>query len=178
MKKMPSVSNRYEWSRKKIFTLGVALWLGFGGSRERISKNVVMQQKMTTKPLILAAQPNPTLGKSLCKANGKMMPPSEPPAAAMPVASPRLSRKKWPTAESEGVRMSDAPMPPSTPKQRTKCQYCVQDPKRSMLIAMRTLPMAMSTLGPRASKMGPTWIPPKKPRKMKTLKIQPILPSS
>ena len=46
---------------------------------------------------------------------GKAMPPTDPPAAAMPVALPRFSRKKCPTAEMAGVKMSDVPSPPRTP---------------------------------------------------------------
>lgn len=75
------------------------------------------------KPRIRVAHANPTLGKSDCSIRGKMMPPREPPAAARPVALPRLRRKKWPMALMEGVKIREVPVPPTMPITSMKCQY-------------------------------------------------------
>jgi hypothetical protein len=56
---------------------------------------------------------------------GKMMPPMAPPVAARPVAVPRRTRKKWPTEEMAGVKMSEVPEPARMPMVRMKCQYSV-----------------------------------------------------
>lgn len=74
------------------------------------------------KPRILVAHAQPTLGKSDWSINGKITPPSEPPAAAMPVALALLTRKKCPMLETAGVKIILVPMPPSTPKTIMKCQ--------------------------------------------------------
>jgi hypothetical protein len=54
--------------------------------------------------------------------SGKTMPPAAPPVAAMPVARARRARKKWPTEETAGVKMSEVPVPARMPMVRMKCQ--------------------------------------------------------
>ena len=44
-------------------------------------------------------------------------------------------------------------------------------PRRNMLAHIHMLPAMMRRRGPRASNMGPIWIPQKKERKMYMLKI-------
>jgi hypothetical protein len=51
-------------------------------------------KKTRMNPRILVAHAKPTIDKSFCSMRGKMMPPREPLVIAMPVALPRLLRKK------------------------------------------------------------------------------------
>ncbi len=74
-------------------------------------------------PMTLVAQANPILGIKDCKMRGKRMPPNAAPPAAIPVALPRPTRKKWNTAAIEGVKTRAVPRPPRTPKTMMKCQY-------------------------------------------------------
>ncbi len=110
-------------------------------------------------------QAKPISGKRACRVKGKMTPPMLPPAAARPVAWPRLRRKKCPIAEMEGVNTNEVPRPPRMPKTMRKCQYFWQMPRRSWEAIRRTDPAKMRWRGPQASKMGPIWIPAKKERK-------------
>ena len=61
-------------------------------------------------------QANPILGIRDCISSGKMIPPTEPPAAAIPVALPRPLRKKWPMADTAGVKMRENAIPAITPQ--------------------------------------------------------------
>jgi hypothetical protein len=70
-------------------------------------------------------QAQPIRGRSDCSIRGKTMPPVAPPVAAIPVASARRARKKWPTEETAGVKMSDVPAPASRLIVRMKCQYSI-----------------------------------------------------
>ena len=135
-------------------------------------RHMTMQQKTSMNPMVRDAQANPTDGNSCCKASGKITPPKEPPAAAMPVAFPRFSRKKWLIAANAGVKMSDVPKPPSTPKTRKKCQYFVQLPSKKFDAHKRTLPARTSHFGPCASKTGPICKPQKNDRNTYMEKIQ------
>jgi len=123
---VPAVNQANAGSRK-IRKSGITDCPGLGGNRDRVSRTAMVQQNMKTNPMIRVAQANPTRGKSCCNIRGKIIPPREPPAAAMPVAFPRFSRKKWPTAEIQGVKRRDVPTPPRRLKTRMKCQYSVQD---------------------------------------------------
>ena len=70
-------------------------------------------------------QAQPILGKRDCRVKGNMTPPTAPPVAARPVAVPRRLSNQWATAESEGVKRREEPMPPRTEKERIKCQYSI-----------------------------------------------------
>lgn len=147
-------------------------WPGLGGKRERIKRHAATQQKISIKPMIRVAQAKPTDGKSRCNARGNMTPPSDPPAAAMPVALPRFSWKKWLTAAKAGVKIRDVPKPPSTPNTRKNCQYFVQIPKRRLDVQIKMLPASTSRRGPWASKIGPICSPQKKDKKTYIENIQ------
>lgn len=75
------------------------------------------------KPRIRSDHPQPTLGKSCCSISGKITPPREPPAAAMPVALARRALNQCPRAETAGVKMREVPTPPRIPNVSIKCQY-------------------------------------------------------
>jgi hypothetical protein len=145
--KIPTVSNKYDLSRK-IRKSGKTDCPAFGGRRDLMNTQRTMQQKTLTKPMMRVAHAKPTEGKSFCSANGKITPPSEPPAAAMPVALPRFARKKWLAAANAGVKMRDVPKPPSTPKTRKKCQYFVHRPSMNDEAHSRMLPAITKSLGP------------------------------
>lgn len=134
-------------------------------------KQAPTQQKSVMKPMIRVAHGKPTFGSSFSKANGNITPPSDPPAAAIPVALPRFCRKKWLTAAKAGVKIKDVPRPPSTPKTRKKCQYNVHKPSRKLDRQIRMLPASTRSRGPWASKMGPICSPQKNDRKTYMLKI-------
>lgn len=72
-------------------------------------------------------QAQPRRGRRASNINGKMTPPVAPPAAAIPVARARRLRKKWPTDETAGVKMSEVPTPHRNPIVRMKCQYSKSD---------------------------------------------------
>ena len=76
-------------------------------------------RKTKMNPRIRVDQANPRRGNRRCSINGKMIPPTEPPVAASPVALPRFTRKKCPIAETAGVKMKDVPNPPRTPNTST-----------------------------------------------------------
>lgn len=128
---------------------------GLVGSRDLMRRQATMQQNTSMKAMMRVAHSKPTLGNNCCNASGKMTPPSDPPAAAMPVALPRFTRKKWLAAANAGVKIRLVPRPPRTPKTRKKCQYCVQIPRRNIERHNKMLPASTSSLGPCASKMGP-----------------------
>ena len=77
---------------------------------------VGMKRPRNTKPRTRHVHANPTLGMRDCMTKGKMTPPTEPPAAAIPVALPRPLRKKCPIAETAGVKMREKAMPAITPQ--------------------------------------------------------------
>lgn len=174
IKKMAIVSNRYDLSRK-MRKSGRTDCPGLGGSRDLMRRQAMMQQNTSMNAMIRVAHAKPTLGNNCCRANGKMTPPSEPPAAAMPVALPRFTRKKWLAAAKAGVKIRLEPMPPSTPNTRKKCQYWVQVPRRNMERHNKMLPASTKSRGPCASKMGPIWSPQKKARKIYMENIQEIV---
>ncbi len=77
-------------------------------------------------PRILVAQAKPTDGKSLCIINGNMIPPIDPDVMAIPVAFPRLAKKKWPILATQGVLMRQPPRPLRTLYTMMKCQYSIR----------------------------------------------------
>jgi hypothetical protein len=80
----------------------------------RISRNKKMN------PWTLVAHAHPSLGKSASSNSGNIMPPSDPPIVAIPVAFARLVRKKCPMDATAGVTISDVPVPPRIPKTTRK----------------------------------------------------------
>lgn len=78
-------------------------------------------------PRIRVAQAKPTFGNSRCSINGKIMPPMDPAVMAIPVAFPRLTRKKCPIEAMQGVLIRQPPMPFSTLYTMMKCQYSGPD---------------------------------------------------
>jgi hypothetical protein len=106
------------------------------------------------------------LGIKDCNINGKMMPPMEPPIAAMPVAAPRLAKKKCPMDEIDGVKMRELPVPAIKPMTSISCQYVSQRPINNVAAVRRIPPDSINQNGPFASKTGPIWRPQKKARKM------------
>ena len=88
--------------------------IGFLGKRLLTKRFASRSKKSRIKPKILVAQAKPTVGKSLCNVRGKMIPPMEPEVIAIPVAFPRLRRKKCPIEAMQGVLIRHPPMPFST----------------------------------------------------------------
>jgi hypothetical protein len=99
-------------------------------------------------PMILVAHAKPSMGNSFWSINGKMMPPMEPLVIAIPVAFPRLRRKKWPIDDIHGVLMKAPPRPFKTLYTMKKCQYCVHSPSRNIEATRSTDPQSISSLGP------------------------------
>ena len=75
------------------------------------------------KPMIRQAHGKPMVMKRCCSRRGNRIPPMLPPVVAIPVAEPRETRKKWPIAETAGVKTREVPRPPRMDKVRMKCQY-------------------------------------------------------
>jgi hypothetical protein len=96
IKKIPKVTKAKGRSLKTV-KLGETLRklaTGFRGKRLRTRRLATTNKKTRMNPRILVAQAKPTIDKSFCSMRGKMMPPREPLVIAMPVALPRLLRKK------------------------------------------------------------------------------------
>ena len=147
MKYTPMVTSR-NGTWRNMRRSGMTDCPGFGGRRERTSETDTQQHARMMKPITLVAHAKPTFGNSCCRVSGKMIPPNDPPIAPRPVAYPLFSRKKWLMAASAGVKISDVPMPPSTPNTSMKCQYAVQRPMRNMLRQRQMLPARTSRRGP------------------------------
>lgn len=62
-------------------------------------------------PTHRVAQAKPIEGNSFWSISGKIIPPMLPAVMAIPVALPRLTRKKCPTEAIHGVLMREPPMP-------------------------------------------------------------------
>ena len=92
-RKTPMVVSRKALSLK-ILKSGSTLPPTLGGKRTRTVKLATISRRMKMNPITLVAHAKPIFGKRFCSINGKMMPPKEPPLAAMPVAFPRLTRNQ------------------------------------------------------------------------------------
>src|SRR3569833_855848 len=123
-RKMAIVVNR-KGTMRKILKSGWVLAERAGGRRERMRKLAATEQASEMEPRMRIAQAQPTFSKRLCSMSGKTTPPAPPPVAAMPVAKPRLARKKCPTAAMEGVKSRAEAIPLRMPKERKKCQNSV-----------------------------------------------------
>ena len=165
MKKTPDVT-KVNAGSLKILKSGRIELPGLGGSRERTRRMAARAKAAIMNPMIRVAHPNPILGISDWSIKGKTTPPIEPPIAAIPVAAPRLARKKWPIAEIDGVKMRDVPDPAIRPTTSMSCQYVSQRPSNKVAAVRRMPPDSISQNGPLASNTGPIWRPQKKAKKM------------
>jgi hypothetical protein len=85
------------------------LAIGFRGKRLLTNRFAIPSRNRRMKPRMRVAQAKPTMGKSLCSIRGKIIPPIEPEVIAIPVAFPRLRRKKCPMEATHGVLMRQPP---------------------------------------------------------------------
>jgi hypothetical protein len=85
--------------------------IGFCGRRLLKSRFPTTRRKTSMNPRMRVPHANPTIGKSLCNMRGIMIPPIEPEVMAIPVAFPRLRRKKWPMEAMQGVLIRHPPIP-------------------------------------------------------------------
>lgn len=171
MKNTPQVVSAKARSRK-IVKSGQTELPGEGGSLDRTRRMATMQRMAKRKPRILVLHAQPTCGIRLCSISGKTMPPTEPPAAAIPVAKPLRRRKKCPMALTEGVNIKLVPLPARRPMTIMKCQYSaksqycvfgswvsnhlrVHSPISRVAVTSRTEPAMMSQNGPCLSNTGP-----------------------
>lgn len=76
-----------------ILRSGFALPAFCGSSLDLTRALAKIKSKRQTKPMILVLHANPMRGMVACNSRGNTMPPTDPPVAAMPVASP-LRRMK------------------------------------------------------------------------------------
>src|ERR1700761_7222602 len=72
----------------------------------RTRDTLIMHSTVKRRARMRVDQAQPRRGRRASNINGKMTPPVAPPAAAIPVARARRLRKKWPTDETAGVKMS------------------------------------------------------------------------
>jgi len=96
MRKMPIVMKVKGRSLKTVRSGATLLKLAmrFRGRRLRTRKLAMRRRKSKINPRILVAHAKPTVGKSFWSMRGKIMPPILPDVIAIPVAFPRLTRKK------------------------------------------------------------------------------------
>lgn len=89
------------------------------------------------------------VGISFWSIRGKIIPPMLPAVMAIPVAVPRLRRKKWPMLARAGVFIGQPPNPfRSTLYTIMKCQYLVHKPSNIMEAGRKTLPPRTRSPGP------------------------------
>src|SRR5450432_1250887 len=88
-----------------------------GGRRARIGIQESRRRAKIMKPDIRTVHPNPKRGSLniWLRAMGKMTPPRDDPATAMPMAAPRLSLKYWPIAAIAGAILIPIEILPRTP---------------------------------------------------------------
>ena len=100
--------------------------IGFGGRRLLTKRFASTSRNKRINPNMRVAQANPTVGNSLCSSSGKMIPPMDPEVMAIPVALPRLRRKKWPMEAMQGVFIRQPPtvQSKSTLKRDHKVSNC------------------------------------------------------
>jgi len=96
IRKIPIVTNKNGKSLKTVKSGAILLKLpiGFRGRRLLTRRFASTSRNKRMNPKMRVAQAKPTLGNSLCSIKGKIMPPMDPEVMAIPVALPRLRRKK------------------------------------------------------------------------------------
>lgn len=116
IRNIPSVTNvnGSSLNTRKSGEIDLKLAMGFLGSLLRTSRLAIMRRNRSINPKIRVDHAKPTLGRSLWSMRGKIIPPKEPEVMAIPVALPRLTRKKWPMDAMHGVLIRQPPMPLST----------------------------------------------------------------
>lgn len=184
MKKTPAVV-RAKVMSLKMRKSGQTFPPTLGGNRLRIRRFAKTRRMRKIRASRRTDQAYPRRGKRDWRARGKMIPPTEPPVAARPVAMPRRREKKWVMEPIAGVKIREVPRPPRTEKVRIKCQNsgssnqptCLNRKSRHCLILVlslkpiipttrQTVPPNTSHRGPLASKTGPICKPHPKARKM------------
>ena len=93
MKKTPAVVKAKTLSLK-IPGSGHTLPPTLGGRRERMNKFASITRNSRMNPMIRVAQAKPMVSKRCWRRSGNMIPPTEPPVAARPLALPRETMKK------------------------------------------------------------------------------------
>lgn len=113
MRKIPRLTSAKGGSLKteRSGATDLKLHIGLRGSLLLTSKFAIPSRAARMNPRILVAHANPRAGMSLCSMSGKTMPPIEPLVMAIPVAFPRLRRKKCPMDEMQGVLRKAPPRP-------------------------------------------------------------------
>lgn len=116
-RKMPSVKKAKALSlnTRKSGRTALKEVIFFLGSLLLTRRLAMTSRKIRINPRILVAHAKPSMGKSLCSMSGKMIPPILPEVIAIPVALPRLTKKKCPIDAIHGVLMRAPPKPLRTP---------------------------------------------------------------
>ena len=108
---------------RKIRISGHIELLGLGGRRDRIRRFAIITRNKKMKARMRMLQAQPRVMKSCSSDNGKTTPPTLPPVAARPVATPRFLAKKWAMLETAGVKIRAVPSPLAKEIESKKCQY-------------------------------------------------------